>query len=61
MKIIFFIDLFSGKAPQPRPGYQMPEPDGCSTTLLGFQVPNSVCVFLYLLTLILKSNIFFIH
>ncbi|XP_051507485.1 group XIIB secretory phospholipase A2-like protein isoform X1 [Myxocyprinus asiaticus] len=30
-----------GKAPQPRPGYQMPEPDGCSTTLLGFQVPNS--------------------
>ncbi|XP_065107206.1 group XIIB secretory phospholipase A2-like protein isoform X2 [Paramisgurnus dabryanus] len=26
-----------GKAPQPRPGYQMPEPDGCSTTLLGFQ------------------------
>ncbi|XP_055026505.2 group XIIB secretory phospholipase A2-like protein isoform X1 [Misgurnus anguillicaudatus] len=30
-----------GKAPQPRPGYQMPEPDGCSTSLLGFQVPNS--------------------
>ncbi|XP_055026506.2 group XIIB secretory phospholipase A2-like protein isoform X2 [Misgurnus anguillicaudatus] len=26
-----------GKAPQPRPGYQMPEPDGCSTSLLGFQ------------------------
>ncbi|XP_052007284.1 group XIIB secretory phospholipase A2-like protein isoform X1 [Xyrauchen texanus] len=30
-----------GKAPQPRSGYQMPEPDGCSTTLLGFQVPDS--------------------
>ncbi|XP_018940884.1 group XIIB secretory phospholipase A2-like protein isoform X1 [Cyprinus carpio] len=30
-----------GKAPQPRAGYQMPEPDGCSTSLLGFQVPNS--------------------
>nr|XP_005156576.1 group XIIB secretory phospholipase A2-like protein isoform X1 [Danio rerio] len=30
-----------GKAPQPRPGYQMSEPDGCSTSLLGFQVPNS--------------------
>ncbi|KTG46905.1 hypothetical protein cypCar_00032883 [Cyprinus carpio] len=26
-----------GKAPQPRAGYQMPEPDGCSTSLLGFQ------------------------
>ncbi|XP_058650722.1 group XIIB secretory phospholipase A2-like protein isoform X2 [Onychostoma macrolepis] len=26
-----------GKAPQPRTGYQMPEPDGCSTSLLGFQ------------------------
>lgn len=42
---------FSGKAPQPRVGYQMPEPDGCSTSLLGFQVPNSVCVPLSLLTL----------
>ncbi|XP_016304956.1 group XIIB secretory phospholipase A2-like protein isoform X1 [Sinocyclocheilus anshuiensis] len=30
-----------GKAPQPRVGYQMPPPDGCSTSLLGFQVPNS--------------------
>ncbi|XP_016105104.1 group XIIB secretory phospholipase A2-like protein isoform X1 [Sinocyclocheilus grahami] len=30
-----------GKAPQPRVDYQMPKPDGCSTSLLGFQVPNS--------------------
>ncbi|XP_016088418.1 group XIIB secretory phospholipase A2-like protein isoform X2 [Sinocyclocheilus grahami] len=26
-----------GKAPQPRAGYQIPEPNGCSTLLLGFQ------------------------
>lgn len=48
---------FSGKAPQPRAGYQMPEPDGCSTSLLGFQVPNSVCVSLFLLTLISDQSI----
>ncbi|XP_044229342.1 group XIIB secretory phospholipase A2-like protein isoform X1 [Thunnus albacares] len=27
-----------GKLPQPRPGYQLPEPNGCSTSLVGFQV-----------------------
>ncbi|TRY90310.1 hypothetical protein DNTS_018614 [Danionella cerebrum] len=31
-----------GKAPQPRVGYQMPEPDGCSTSLLGFQFDMGV-------------------
>ncbi|KTG03428.1 hypothetical protein cypCar_00009029 [Cyprinus carpio] len=31
-----------GKAPQPRAGYQMPEPDGCSTSLLGFQFDMGV-------------------
>ncbi|KAF1375873.1 hypothetical protein PFLUV_G00224710 [Perca fluviatilis] len=27
-----------GKPPQPRPGYQLPEPNGCSSSLVGFQV-----------------------
>ncbi|KAM7408941.1 hypothetical protein PAMA_002591 [Pampus argenteus] len=27
-----------GKLPQPRPGYQLPEPNGCSTSLVGFQL-----------------------
>uniref|UniRef100_A0A665WD68 Phospholipase A2, group XIIB n=1 Tax=Echeneis naucrates TaxID=173247 RepID=A0A665WD68_ECHNA len=27
-----------GEAPQPRPGYQLPEPNGCSSSLVGFQV-----------------------
>ncbi|KAM7385769.1 hypothetical protein PAMP_001827 [Pampus punctatissimus] len=27
-----------GKNPQPRPGYQLPEPNGCSTSLVGFQL-----------------------
>ncbi|XP_053476470.1 group XIIB secretory phospholipase A2-like protein isoform X1 [Ictalurus furcatus] len=31
-----------GKAPQARPGYQMPEPNGCTSSLLGFQVPDSL-------------------
>ncbi|XP_066535379.1 group XIIB secretory phospholipase A2-like protein isoform X2 [Hoplias malabaricus] len=26
-----------GKAPQTRPGYQIPEPNGCTSSLLGFQ------------------------
>ncbi|XP_026795123.1 group XIIB secretory phospholipase A2-like protein isoform X2 [Pangasianodon hypophthalmus] len=26
-----------GKAPQARPGYQIPEPNGCTSSLLGFQ------------------------
>ncbi|XP_062852025.1 group XIIB secretory phospholipase A2-like protein isoform X2 [Trichomycterus rosablanca] len=26
-----------GKAPQARPGYQVPEPNGCTSSLLGFQ------------------------
>ncbi|KAI5108524.1 group XIIB secretory phospholipase A2-like protein isoform X1, partial [Silurus meridionalis] len=30
-----------GKAPQARPTYQMPEPNGCTSSLLGFQVPES--------------------
>jgi len=30
-----------GKAPQPRPGYQLPEPNGCSTSLVGFQVNSA--------------------
>ncbi|XP_072532950.1 group XIIB secretory phospholipase A2-like protein isoform X3 [Salminus brasiliensis] len=31
-----------GKAPQTRPGYQIPEPNGCTYSLLGFQVPESI-------------------
>uniref|UniRef100_A0A4W4F9B0 Group XIIB secretory phospholipase A2-like protein n=2 Tax=Electrophorus TaxID=8004 RepID=A0A4W4F9B0_ELEEL len=31
-----------GKAPQARPSYQMPEPNGCTSSLLGFQVPDSL-------------------
>ncbi|KAI3363106.1 hypothetical protein L3Q82_011752 [Scortum barcoo] len=27
-----------GQPPQPRPGYQLPEPNGCSTSLMGFQL-----------------------
>ncbi|XP_034538028.1 group XIIB secretory phospholipase A2-like protein isoform X2 [Notolabrus celidotus] len=27
-----------GEAPQPRPGYQLPEPNGCSSSLVGFQL-----------------------
>ncbi|XP_041804005.1 group XIIB secretory phospholipase A2-like protein [Chelmon rostratus] len=27
-----------GEPPQPRPGYQLSEPDGCSSSLVGFQV-----------------------
>ncbi|XP_049456311.1 group XIIB secretory phospholipase A2-like protein isoform X1 [Epinephelus fuscoguttatus] len=27
-----------GELPQPRPGYQLPEPNGCSSSLVGFQV-----------------------
>uniref|UniRef100_A0A672ZLT6 Phospholipase A2, group XIIB n=2 Tax=Sphaeramia orbicularis TaxID=375764 RepID=A0A672ZLT6_9TELE len=27
-----------GVPPQPRPGYQLPEPNGCSSSLVGFQV-----------------------
>uniref|UniRef100_A0A667XLN5 Phospholipase A2, group XIIB n=1 Tax=Myripristis murdjan TaxID=586833 RepID=A0A667XLN5_9TELE len=26
------------KVPEPRPGYQIPEPNGCSSSLVGFQV-----------------------
>ncbi|XP_041865907.1 group XIIB secretory phospholipase A2-like protein isoform X2 [Melanotaenia boesemani] len=28
----------NGEIPQPRPGYQLPEPNGCSSSLIGFQV-----------------------
>ncbi|KAI1894548.1 hypothetical protein AGOR_G00116920 [Albula goreensis] len=31
-----------GKAPHARPNYKMPEPNGCSSSLLGFQVPESL-------------------
>lgn len=27
-----------GELPKPRPGYQLPEPNGCSSSLVGFQV-----------------------
>ncbi|XP_020776994.2 group XIIB secretory phospholipase A2-like protein isoform X2 [Boleophthalmus pectinirostris] len=27
-----------GKVPAPRPGYQLPEPNGCSSSLVGFQL-----------------------
>ncbi|XP_070697659.1 group XIIB secretory phospholipase A2-like protein [Pempheris klunzingeri] len=27
-----------GEPPKPRPGYQLPEPDGCSSSLVGFQL-----------------------
>uniref|UniRef100_A0A3B4TLV2 Phospholipase A2, group XIIB n=1 Tax=Seriola dumerili TaxID=41447 RepID=A0A3B4TLV2_SERDU len=29
---------YGKKAPQPRPGYQLPEPNGCSSSLVGFQM-----------------------
>ncbi|MEQ2221935.1 hypothetical protein ILYODFUR_020750, partial [Ilyodon furcidens] len=29
-----------GKAPLPRPGYKMPEPDGCSSYFFGLPVPE---------------------
>ncbi|XP_036403233.1 group XIIB secretory phospholipase A2-like protein isoform X1 [Megalops cyprinoides] len=31
-----------GKAPLPRADYKTPEPNGCSSSLLGFQVPQSL-------------------
>ncbi|KAJ8418051.1 hypothetical protein AAFF_G00137600 [Aldrovandia affinis] len=31
-----------GKAPHSRPNYKTPEPNGCSSGLLGFQVPQSL-------------------
>ncbi|KAM9363204.1 group XIIB secretory phospholipase A2-like protein [Symphorus nematophorus] len=31
-----------GKAPLPRPGYQMPEPDGCSSYFFGLPVPEGM-------------------
>ncbi|KAK0152656.1 Group XIIB secretory phospholipase A2-like protein [Merluccius polli] len=31
-----------GKAPLPRPDFQMPEPDGCSSYFLGIPVPESM-------------------
>lgn len=32
----------SGKAPIPRPGFQMPEPDGCSSYFFGLPIPDGV-------------------
>lgn len=37
-----FALLFTGKPPVPRPGYQMPEPDGCSSYFFGLPVPDGV-------------------
>ncbi|XP_072532948.1 group XIIB secretory phospholipase A2-like protein isoform X1 [Salminus brasiliensis] len=31
-----------GKAPQTRPGYQIPEPNGCTYSLLGFQIDMGI-------------------
>ncbi|XP_033956959.1 group XIIB secretory phospholipase A2-like protein isoform X2 [Pseudochaenichthys georgianus] len=31
-----------GEIPQPRPGYQLPEPDGCSSSLVGFQLDMGI-------------------
>ncbi|XP_071337098.1 group XIIB secretory phospholipase A2-like protein isoform X4 [Trachinotus anak] len=31
-----------GEAPQPRPGYQLPEPNGCASSLVGFQLDLGV-------------------
>lgn len=33
-----------GKAPVPRPGYQLPEPDGCSSYFFGLPVPEGMDV-----------------
>lgn len=32
----------SGKAPLPRPGFKMPEPDGCSSYFFGLPIPEGV-------------------
>lgn len=34
--------FFLGEAPQPRLGYQLPEPNGCSSSLVGLQVNGAV-------------------
>ncbi|KAK5908306.1 hypothetical protein CgunFtcFv8_016378 [Champsocephalus gunnari] len=31
-----------GEIPKPRPGYQLPEPNGCSSSLVGFQVNDAL-------------------
>lgn len=41
----FAVLPLSGKAPVPRPGYQMPEPDGCSSYFFGLPVPEGVRFF----------------
>uniref|UniRef100_A0A3Q3NB58 Phospholipase A2, group XIIB n=1 Tax=Mastacembelus armatus TaxID=205130 RepID=A0A3Q3NB58_9TELE len=33
-----------GEPPQPRPGYQLPEPNGCSSSLVGFQLDLGIPV-----------------
>ncbi|KAG7269454.1 hypothetical protein CRUP_029167 [Coryphaenoides rupestris] len=33
-----------GKAPLPRPDYQMPEPDGCSSYFMGIPIPDGMDV-----------------
>lgn len=40
MQIIW--ESFSGELPQPRPSFQPSEPDGCSSSLVGFQVNTAV-------------------
>lgn len=31
-----------GEVPQPRPGYQLPEPNGCTSSLMGFQLDMGI-------------------
>lgn len=33
---------FTGELPLPRPGYKQQEPNGCSSSLVGFQVNAAV-------------------
>lgn len=41
-KIKWSFPVFLGDAPEPRSSYQIPEPNGCSSSLVGFQVNAAV-------------------
>lgn len=41
----FLLVPLPGKAPLPRPGFQMPEPDGCSSYFFGLPIPEGVSFF----------------
>lgn len=41
-KIKLSFSVFLGDPPEPRSSYQIPEPNGCSSSLVGFQVNNAV-------------------